>query len=39
MAQLRMEYVRALERGPVIVVGDFNYDLRGASQRQRWTEK
>ena len=32
MAQLRMEYVRALERGPVIVVGDFNYDprLRGA---------
>ena len=27
-AQLRMEYVRALERGPVIVVGDFNYDHR-----------
>ena len=23
-----MEYVRAQERGPVIVVGDFNYDLR-----------
>ena len=28
MAQLRIEYVRALERGPVIVVGDFNYDPR-----------
>ena len=28
VAQLRMEYVRALERGPVIVVGDFNYDPR-----------
>ena len=28
VAQLRMEYVRALERGPVIVVGDFNYDTR-----------
>ena len=28
VAQLRMEYIRALERGPVIVVGDFNYDLR-----------
>ena len=26
VAQLRMEYVRALERGPVIVVGDLNYD-------------
>ena len=26
VAQLRMEYIRALERGPVIVVGDFNYD-------------
>ena len=24
VAQLRMEYIRALERGPVIVVGDFN---------------
>ena len=24
VAQLRMEYVRALERGPVIMVGDFN---------------
>ena len=24
----RIEYVRALERGPVIVVGDFNYDPR-----------
>ena len=32
VAQLRMEYIRALERRPVIVVGDFNYDLqrRGA---------
>ena len=28
VAQLRMEYVRALERGPVIVVGDFNYHSR-----------
>ena len=28
MAQLRMEYIRTLERGPVIVVGDFNYDPR-----------
>ena len=28
VAQLRMEYVRALEMGPVIVVGDFNYDPR-----------
>ena len=28
VAQLRMEYVRALERGPVIVVGEFNYDAR-----------
>ena len=28
VAQLRMQYVRALERGPVIVVGDFNYDPR-----------
>ena len=25
VAQLQMEYVRALERGRVIVVGDFNY--------------
>ena len=32
VAQLRMEYVRALERGPVLVVWDFNYDpwMRGA---------
>ena len=28
VAQLRMEFVRALEREPVIVVGDFNYDPR-----------
>ena len=28
VAQLRMEYVRALERQPVIVVGGFNYDPR-----------
>ena len=28
VAQLRMEYIRALARGPVIVVGDFNYDPR-----------
>ena len=28
VAQLRLQYVRALERGPVIVVGDFNYDPR-----------
>ena len=28
VAQLRMEYIRALERGPVIMVGDFNYDTR-----------
>ena len=28
MAQLRMVYIRALERGPVIVVGDFKYDPR-----------
>ena len=28
VAQRRMEYIRALERGPVIVVGDFNYDPR-----------
>ena len=28
VAQLRMQYIRALERGPVIVVGDFNYDPR-----------
>ena len=28
VAQLRMEYVRALERGPVNVAGDFNYNLR-----------
>ena len=26
--QLRMEYVRALERGQVIVVGNFNFDPR-----------
>ena len=34
VAQLRMEYIRALERGPVIVVGDFNYDpgRRGAEK-------
>ena len=28
VAQLRMENIRALERGPVIAVGDFNYDPR-----------
>ena len=28
VAQLRMEYIRALERGPVIIVGDFNYEPR-----------
>ena len=28
VAQLRMEYIRALERGPIIVVADFNYDPR-----------
>ena len=28
VAQLRMEYIRALERGPVIVVGAFNYNPR-----------
>ena len=28
VAQLRMEYINTLERGPVIVVGDFNYDYR-----------
>ena len=28
VTQLRMEYIRALERGPVVVVGDFNYDPR-----------
>ena len=28
VAQLRMEYVRALERGMVIVIGDFNYESR-----------
>ena len=28
VAQLRMKYIRALERGPVIMVGDFNYDPR-----------
>ena len=28
VAQLGMEYVRAPERGPVIMVGDFNYDPR-----------
>ena len=28
VAELRMEYIRALERGPVIVVGDFNYHPR-----------
>ena len=28
MAQLRMEYVRALKRATVIVEGDFNYDPR-----------
>ena len=28
VTQLRMEYMRALERGPVIVAGDFNYDPR-----------
>ena len=28
VAQLRMEYIKALERGPVIVVGDFNYNPR-----------
>ena len=26
VAQLRMEYVKATERGPVILVGDLNYD-------------
>ena len=31
VAQLRMEYVRALQRGPVIVVGDSNYDPRRRS--------
>ena len=38
VAQLRMEYVRALERGPVIVVGDFNYDpqRRGAETKVDW---
>ena len=28
VAQLRMAYIITLERGPVIVVGDFNYDPR-----------
>ena len=28
MPQLRIKYVRALERGRVIVVDDFNYDTR-----------
>ena len=28
VAQLGIEYIRALEGGPVIVVGDFNYDPR-----------
>ena len=28
VAQLRMEYVRVLEKKPVVVVGDFNYDPR-----------
>ena len=28
VAQQRMEYIRALERGPVIVVAEFNYDPR-----------
>ena len=28
VAQLRMEYIRALEKGPVFVVGDFNYHPR-----------
>ena len=28
VVQLMIEYIRALERGPVIVVGDFNYDPR-----------
>ena len=28
VAQLRIEYIRALERGSVIVAGDFNYDTR-----------
>ena len=30
VAQLRMDYVRAVERGPVIVVGEFNYDPRSS---------
>ena len=35
VAQLRMEYVSALERGPVIVVGDFNYDpWRSGAERE-----
>ena len=33
VGQLRMEYIRALERGPVIVLGDFNYN-----RRRRGTE-
>ena len=28
VVQLRMEYIRALDRGPVIMVGDFNYGPR-----------
>ena len=38
VAQLRTEYVRALETGPVIVVGDFNYDPR-RSGRERVVDR
>ena len=34
VAQLRIEYIRALEREPVMVVGDFNYN-----PRKRGTER
>ena len=33
VVQLRMEYMRVLETGPVIVVGDFNYH----PWRRKWT--
>ena len=39
VTQVRMQYVGAMEEGPVIVVGDFNHDPTGRARRRIWTEK
>ena len=39
VGQLGMEYVLAVERGEVILVGDFNTIPEETARRRRWTEK